>query len=190
MSQGIQELKQRIAALTDEELVTMLSRPLEYTGTALSLARTEADLRGGLAHHHRETSDPQPDAHGDSARTNAVSRRLRAIGSWLIPPVDRFERFRVLRLAVSLLRILSALSGLAAVGILVGVVGADFYTGGMSHMAFPLLLLFVNASIALVACLSLQATILALVDTERHTRETHRLLHEWVDNQRGAPRDP
>ena len=189
MTEGIQELKQRIASLADDELVAMLSRPLEYTETALELARAKGDRRGGLAHLEREMSAPQPEAHGDRAQTGAVPQRLRAIGSWLVPAVDRFERFRVLRLAVSLLRILLALSGLAAVATLIGVAGADFYTGRTSHMAFPLLLLVINALIALVTFLSLQAAILALVDTERHTRETHRLLHEWVNGPRGAPSD-
>ena len=97
-------------------------------------------------------------------------------------------------MTVSLLRIISALAGLAA-GI--GVVGAVFEVVSGSGLGpavfevasgsdpgpglFPMTLLIMNGLIALVACLSLQAVVLAIVDTERNTRETNRLLREWKD---------
>jgi hypothetical protein len=194
MANDIPELKRRIESLADADLVAMLACQQGYTPAALEIAQAEADRRGGLAHLEQDLSGRDPETHQSSTGASRLVPWVRRMGSWVVPATDRCGGCRVLRMTVSFLRIISALAGLTAGTAVVAAVLAGPLGSGPGTRAFPVALLVIGGLTTLVTCLSLQAVVLALVDTERRGTMAKRIglgavvgvlasLLSWIGNR-------
>ena len=105
MKEDTEALAQRIASMRDDQLVAVLESREEFTAEALQLAEEEADRRGGVA-QLRERVAPRS---GDPVPKTPLGRGEIAwpvgpLWHWLVPERERFVRYPILRLAVSVLR--------------------------------------------------------------------------------------
>ena len=187
MVEDTEALAQRIASMRDEELVAVLDSRGDYTAEAVQVAEPEAARRGGAdqlrARAVSRSSDPAPKT---ALGRGEIAWPLGPLWHWLLPERERFTRYPMLRLIVSLLRLLILAFLVVPAGVIIALVlwaaSPEPSSGPDELVAVIMLYLFLG----LIALLAVQAVILVLVDTERNTRETGELLREMMAGKEQA----
>jgi hypothetical protein len=174
MNNDIEELKKHIQSLTDEKLLALLEESTNvYTEAAINIAQEEAQRRGGLESIKQRINQIQEKSHLASACSFLVH-----FFSSLVPQKERYERYPLIYVIATILRVLALF--LAAVGVITIVILIFNILIGRFETGIVLLLSLLYIGIAWVILLAISEILQILVDIEKNTRQSNESLSRMI----------
>ena len=174
MQDDLSTLFQRIRALPDRELVSLLGQEADqYTPEALSVAEVEAETRGGLLHLKQETALARPEQEPPK-RLEQAKHLLEDLFSKLIgkPPSEQYPGLSYVSIALRLISFI-----LAALAVTSSVVSLYHLLAGNPAWWFVMLGGFLQPAIAFLLFYGGSELINVVLDIEKNTREGRHAQH-------------
>jgi hypothetical protein len=184
MNNDIEELKKHIQSLTDEKLLALLEESTKvYTAAAINIAQEEAQRRGGLESIKQRISQIQENENEEQeiqkkSHLASVYSFLVHFFSSLVPPKKRYERYPLIYVIATILRVLALF--LAAVGVITIVILIFNILIGRFETGIVLLLSLLYIGIAWVILLAISEILQILVDIEKNTRQSNESLSRMI----------
>ncbi len=168
MQDDLSPLFQRIRALPDRELVSLLEQEADqYTPEAISVAEVEAETRGGLLHLKQETALARPEQQRPK-RLEQGKHLLEDLFSKLIgkPPSEQYPGLSYISIALRLISFI-----LAALAVTSSVVSLYYLLAGIAEWWWVTLGGFLQPAIAFLLFYGGSELINVVLDIEKNTRE-------------------
>ncbi len=174
MQDDLSTLFQRIRALPDRELVSLLGQEADqYTPEAISVAEVEAETRGGLLHLKQETALARPEQEPPK-RLEQGKHLLEDLFSKLIgkPPSEQYPGLSYIAIALRLISFI-----LAALAVTSSVVSFYYLLAGIAEWWWVMLVGLLQPAIAFLLFYGGSELINVVLDIEKNTREGRHAQH-------------
>ena len=168
MRDDLSELMQRIHALPDRKLVSLLEQDRDqYTPEAISIAEEEAEARGGLLHLKQETapavSQKQRRKRGKEGRQFIEDLFSRLIGR---APSEKYPSLSYVSIALRLISFI-----LAALAVILSVASLNQLVAGSEEFWLVTLMGSLQVGLAFLLFYGGSELINVVLDIEKNTRE-------------------